>query len=115
MGWAAAVRMGQAYGLERRDRAYVSHKRQGRVLCIDPLGRKGRVYGRYERMDLACEWQEGTDVVAAVGKGRCSHSGRTRCILLDCCLQVSDTFTASRSRLTRVLGIASLDTSTTCS
>ena len=115
MGWAAAVRMGQAYGLERRDRAYVSHKRRGRVSCMHPLERKDRVYGRCERMDLACEWQEGTDVVAAVGKGRCSHSGRIRQILLDCCLQVSDTSTASRSRLTRVLRIASLDTSATCS
>ena len=107
--------MGQAYGLERRDRAYVNHKRLGRVSCMDPLERTGRVSGHCERMDLVCAWQEGIDVVAAVDKGRCSRFGRIRCILLDCCLEVSDTSTASRSRLTRVLRIACLDTSTTCS
>jgi hypothetical protein len=87
--------MDQACGLERMDRVYVSHKRLGRVLRMDRLGRMGRVYGRCLRMGLVCGLQEGTDAVAVVDKDHCSRSGRNRRILLDCYLQVSDTLQMS--------------------
>jgi hypothetical protein len=85
------VRMDQACGLERKGRVYVSHKRLGRVLRMDPLGHMGPVYERCLRMDLVCGLQEGTDAVAVVDKDHCSRSGRIRRILLDCYLKVSDT------------------------
>lgn len=87
MGWAAAVRM---------DRAYVRHRHLERVTRMDPLEHMDQVYEHCVRMDLVCGLQEGTDVVAVVGKGRCSHSERIRRILLDCYLQVSDALQMSR-------------------
>jgi len=101
----------------RMDRACVSHKHLGRVLRTDPLERMGRVYERCVRMDLVCGLQEGIGVVAVAvaGRGRCSRSGRIRRILLDCYLHVSDIPLNTQSRLTRVLRIASLDTTTACS
>ena len=91
------MRMDQACGLERMDRAYVDCRHLGRVLRKDRLGRMGRVYEHCVRMDLVCGLQEGTDVVAAVGKGRCNHSEHIRHNLLDYCLQVSDTLQISVS------------------
>jgi hypothetical protein len=90
------VRMDQACGLERMDRVYVDCRHLGRVWRMGRLGHMGRVYGRCVRMDLVCGLQEGTDVAAAVGKGRCSHSGRNHRILLDYCLLVSDALHMSR-------------------
>ena len=88
--------MDQAYGLERKDRVYASCRHLGLVLRMGRLGRMCRVYGRYVHMDLVCGLQEGIGVVAVAGKGRYSRSGRIRRILLDCCLQVSDTLQMSR-------------------
>jgi hypothetical protein len=88
--------MDQACGLERKGRACVRHKRLVRVSRMDRLGRMGPVYERCVHMDLVCGLRVGIDVVAAVGKGRYSRSGRIRRILLDCYLQVSDTLHMSR-------------------
>jgi len=75
----------------RMDRAYVSRRHLGLVLRMHRLGRMGPVYERCGRMGPVYGLQEGIDVVAVAGKGRCSRSGRIRRILLDCYLQVSDT------------------------
>jgi hypothetical protein len=90
------VRMDRACGLERKDRVYASCRHLALVLRMNPLGHMGRVYGRCVHMDLVCGLQEDIGVAAAVGKGRYSRSERIRRILLDYCLQVSDTLQMSR-------------------